>query len=151
MVVAVRMLRDHMPMEILAQIDFCTEANIPFRQVDQNTGKTHIARLYDNMKEATHAYNFQLSDEDLVTSVQRACLLSNSDVGNYGTKGIHWFLDNTWSLLPETNESVRNEYVYSVEHFHMALLKMYGFWGFCSRKLYFTTFKAYLLCPKWIS
>jgi len=141
-VVAVRMLQDYVPMEILAQIACCIEATIPFRQVDPNTGKTHMARLYDNMKEATYAYNLQLSDEDLVTSVQRACLLSNSDVGNFGTKDIHWFLDNTWSLLPETNESLRNEYVYSVEHFHMALFKMYGFFGFLKPEVVFHDFQG---------
>jgi hypothetical protein len=129
-VVAVRMLKDHLPMEILAQIACCIEATIPFLQADQATEKTHMARLHDNMKKVKQVYNLELSDEDLVTSVQRACLLSNSDVGNFGTTDRLWFLDNAWSLLTEQNESLRNQYVYSVDHFLVALHKMYKFYKF---------------------
>jgi len=139
-VVAVRMLKDHLPIEILAQIACCIEATIPFRPDDKLTGKSHMARLHDNMKEARQISSLKLTDEDLVTSVQRACLLSNSDVGNFGTTDRHWFLDNTWSLLPETNESLRNEYVYSVEHFHIALFKMYSFFGFLQPEVVFHDF-----------
>eukprot|EP00537_Pseudo-nitzschia_pungens_P002994 CAMPEP_0172371714 /NCGR_PEP_ID=MMETSP1060-20121228/44524_1 /TAXON_ID=37318 /ORGANISM="Pseudo-nitzschia pungens, Strain cf. cingulata" /LENGTH=519 /DNA_ID=CAMNT_0013097439 /DNA_START=194 /DNA_END=1750 /DNA_ORIENTATION=+ len=128
--VAVRMLGDHLPLERLAEIACCIESTIPFRPIDKNTGKSHMDLLFENMKEARDVFGLLLSDEDLVSSVQEACLLSNSDVGNFGTTDRHWFLDNAWSLLPETNESLRNEYIYSVHHFHSALYKMYGFYGF---------------------
>eukprot|EP00531_Pseudo-nitzschia_arenysensis_P003772 CAMPEP_0116135368 /NCGR_PEP_ID=MMETSP0329-20121206/11152_1 /TAXON_ID=697910 /ORGANISM="Pseudo-nitzschia arenysensis, Strain B593" /LENGTH=509 /DNA_ID=CAMNT_0003630161 /DNA_START=3 /DNA_END=1532 /DNA_ORIENTATION=+ len=147
-VVAVRMLQDHLPIEILAQIACCIEATIPFRQPDKETGKTHMDRLYENMKEAREIYNLELSDEDLVISVQRACLLSNSDVGNFGTTDRLYFLDNTWSLLPETNESLRNEYVYSVDHFHVALYKMYGFFGFLKPAVVFHEFRGVPAVPE---
>mmetsp|Transcript_22346 Transcript_22346/g.53161 ORF Transcript_22346/g.53161 Transcript_22346/m.53161 type:complete len:563 (+) Transcript_22346:104-1792(+) len=140
--VAVRMLKNHLPMEILAQIVCCIEATIPFRQADKETGKTHMDHLYDNMKQARQTYKLELSDEDLVASVQRACLVSNSDVGNFGTSDRHWFLDNTWSLLPEGNESLRNQYVYRVDHFHVALYKMYGFFGFLQPSVVFHEFKG---------
>lgn len=140
--VAVRMLSDHLPLEILAQIACCIESTIPFRKIDEKTGKTHMQRLYDNMKETRDFFNLKLSDEDLVVSVQRSCLLSNSDVGNFSTTDRHWFLDNTWSLLPETNESLRNEYVYSVEHFHTALYKMYKFFGFLQPEVVFHEFQG---------
>ena len=141
-IVAVRMLKDHLSVEILAQIVCCIEATIPFRQANKDTGRTHMEQLYENMKKARDMYNLQLSDEELVTSVQRACLLSNSDVGNFGTTDRLWFLDNTWSLLPESNESLRNEYVYSVDHFHVALHKMYGFFGFLQPEVVFHEFQG---------
>lgn len=141
-VVAVRMLQDHLPIEMLAHIACCIEATIPFRPPDKDTGKTHMDKLYDNMKEARKLYNLKLSDEELVQSVQQACLLSNSDVGNFGTTDRFWFLDNTWSLLPESNESLRNEYVYSVDHFHVALFKMYGFFGFLKPAVVFHEFRG---------
>mmetsp|Transcript_11903 Transcript_11903/g.30199 ORF Transcript_11903/g.30199 Transcript_11903/m.30199 type:complete len:537 (+) Transcript_11903:115-1725(+) len=147
-VVAVRMLKGHLPIEVLAQIACCIEATIPFRQPDKETGKTHMDRLYDNMKEARELYNLKLSDEDLVKSVQRACLLSNSDVGNFGTTDRLYFLDNTWSLLPESNESLRNEYVYSVDHFHVALFKMYGFFGFLKPSVVFHEFQGVPSVPE---
>ena len=147
-VVAVRMLKDHLPIEILAQIACCIEATIPFRQTDKDTGKTHMDRLHDSMKEARELYNLKLSDDDLVKSVQRACLLSNSDVGNFGTTDRLYFLDNTWSLLPESNESLRNEYVYSVDHFHVALFKMYGFFGFLKPAVVFHEFQGVPSVPE---
>jgi hypothetical protein len=141
-VVAVRMLKDHLPIEMLAQIACCIEATIPFRPVDKVTGKTHMDKLFDNMKKARQLYDLKLSDEDLISSVQRACLISNSDVGNFGTTDRLWFLDNAWSLLPELNESLRNQYVYSVDHFHVALFKMYGFYGFLQPEVVFHDFQG---------
>ena len=141
--VAVRQLQDHLPKEILVQIACCIEATIPFRHVDPDTGKTHMDRLYDTIKDTTRDYDLQISDEEIVISVQRACLLSNSDVGNFGSDDRLLFVDNTWSLLPETNESLRNEYVYSVEHFHVALFKMYGFLGlFLQPEMVFHEFRG---------
>ena len=140
--VAVRMLSDVLPIEILAQIACCIEATIPFRSASKETGKTHMERLHENLVAVRGVYDLKLSDEELVESVQLACLLSNSDVGNFGTTDRHWFLDNTWSLLPETNESLRNEYVYSVDHFHVALYKMYGFFGFLQPAVVFHEFRG---------
>ena len=141
-VVAIRMLREHLAPEILVQIVCCIEATIPFRPRDSQTQHTHMMQLYANMQAVTRIYDLVLSDEEIIQSVQRACILSNSDVGNFGTQDRYWFLDNTWSLLPETNESLRNEYVYSVEHFHTALYKMYGFFGFLQPEVVFHEFRG---------
>jgi len=139
--VAVRMLKDHLSVEILIQIACCIEATIPFRKPDQN-GKTHMDKLYDNMKEVRQVYNLILSDDYLIKSVQRACLLSNCDVGNFGTTDKLYFLDNTWSLLPEMNESLRNEHCFTVDHFHVALWSMYGFFGFLQPAVVFHEFQG---------
>jgi hypothetical protein len=141
-VIAVRQLKDHLPMEVLAEIACCIQATIPFRPADPETGKTHMQQLYENMLAARDKFSLQLSDDQLVASVQRACRLSNADVGNFGTTDRHWFLDNTWSLLPETNESLRDEYVYSVQQFHKALSSMYGFFGFLHPEVVFHEFQG---------
>lgn len=140
-VVAVRMLEDHLPIEILAQIACCIEATIPFRNIDQN-GMSHMDHLCDNMKEAKIVYNLELSDDDVVKSIQRACLLSNCDVENFGTTDRHYFLDMAWSLLSEANVSLRNEYVYSVDHYREALYKTYGFYGFLQPAVVFHEFQG---------
>ncbi|KAG7352593.1 hypothetical protein IV203_008641 [Nitzschia inconspicua] len=141
-VIAVRQLQDHLSTEILAEIACCIQATIPFRPADPETGKTHMEQLYENMLVARDKFALELSDDQVVASVQRACLLSNSDVGNFGTTDLHWFLDNTWSLLPETNESLRDEYVYSVQQFHRALQKMNGFFGFLQPEVVFHEFRG---------
>jgi hypothetical protein len=102
-----------------------------------------MEQLYDNMVVTNQKFDLSLSDDELVMSVQRACLVSNCDVGNFGTTDRHWFLDNTWSLLPETNESLRDEYVYSVQQFHTALSKMYGFFGFLQPEVVFHEFRNF--------
>jgi len=140
--VAVQMLRDFLPLEILAQIACCIEATIPFRQVDEKTGKSHMELLHDSMKEARQIFDLKISDENLVVSVQQACLLSNSDVANFGTSDRHYFLDNTWSLLPESHESLRHKYIYSVEHFHAALFPMYKFFGSLQPAVVFHKFQG---------
>jgi hypothetical protein len=48
------------------------------------------------------------------------------------------------SFLPlETNESLRDEYVYSVQQFHSALSKMYGFFGFLQPEVVFHQFRNF--------
>jgi hypothetical protein len=149
-VIAVRLLSDLLSVEQLAQIACCIEATIPFRPADPLTGKTHMESLYDRM--VSTAEKFKLNDlllptneddhderrfSEIIKCIQRACILSNSDVGNFGTTDRCWFLDNTWSLLPETNESLRNQFVYSVQQFHHAMKKMYDFFGFLQPEVVF--------------
>ena len=163
-VIAVRELSGLLSIDQLAQIACCIEATIPFRPVDKDSGKTHMDRLYDRM--VLTARKFQLkgllatndeevdgnannADKDdakftypeIVKCIQRACILSNCDVGNFGTTDRFWFLDNTWSLLPETNESLRNQFVYSVQQFHHAMKKMYDFFGFLQPEVVFHQFR----------
>jgi hypothetical protein len=141
-VVAVQQLHDHLPIEILAEIACCIQATIPFRKANLETGRSHMEQLYENMIATRTRFGLHLSDDQVVASVQRACLLSNSDVGNFGTTDRFWFLDNAWRLLPETNESLRDEYVYTVQQFHKALSNMYSFFGFLQPEVVFHEFQG---------
>jgi hypothetical protein len=141
--IAVRSLQVNLPIEQLAQIACCIEATIPFRGVDKETGETAAENLFKNMQEATKRFNLNLTEDDLVNSVQRACILANNDVGNFGSKDLHWFLDNTWSLLPETNETLRQQYLYTVKEFHLGIFKMAGFFNYFIRaELVFQSFRG---------
>ena len=139
-VIAVRELQEHLPMPVLAQIACCIEATIPFRPHIDGIGP--MDRLYTNMKRTRTVFELDLTDDQLVESVQRACILSNEDVGNLGSKDRHWFLDNTWSLLPETNESLRQQYLYTAKEFHHAVFKMNGFFGFLKPDVVFISFRG---------
>ena len=141
-VIAVRELNAHLPLKQLAQIACCIEATIPFRPSCKTTGRTAMDRLYENLKSANEELSLGMSDKELVESVQRACILSNSDVGNFGTSDRLWFLDNTWSLLPETNESLRHQYLYTVKQFQHAVFKMNGFFGFLRPDVVFQSFRG---------
>jgi hypothetical protein len=141
-IIAVRQLKDHLSIERLTQITCCIEATIPFRPKNKETGLGPMERLHVQMEDARRRFDLKLDDEDLVKSVQRASILSNNDVGNFGTPDRHWFLDNTWSLLPETNETLRQQYLYTVKNFHHGIFKMYGFFGFLQPSVVFHSFRG---------
>jgi hypothetical protein len=142
-VIAVRSLQVNLPLEQLAQIACCIEATIPFRPVDKETGETMSEHLFTHMQEATQRFHLDFTEEDLIHSVQRACILANNDVGNFGSKDLHWFLDNTWSLLPETNETLRQQYLYTVKEFHLGIFKMAGFFNYFIRaEVVFQSFRG---------
>lgn len=115
-VVAVRQLEGHLSNDQLARIVCCIEATIPFKNCSDghNDNTAHMERLYTNMVEAKTDCNLSLTDEELGESVQLAAFLANEDIGNFGTEDRYWFLDNTWSLLPESNTSLRQQFLYTI-------------------------------------
>jgi hypothetical protein len=124
----------------LAQIACCIEATIPFRpEID---GKTSLDRLYDRMVITNSKCQLGLTDEELVEAVQRAALLSNRDLGNFGSSDRAYFLDNTWSLLPELNKSLRHQFCYTVAEFQEAVVKMNGFLSFLQPPMIFGSFRG---------
>lgn len=141
-IVAVRELQHHVTNEELAQIACVIESTIPFRQPNAETGRTALEQLHVNMQTTRAKFQLSLSDDDLVKSVQRAAIMSNNDVGNFGSSDRQWFLDNTWSLLDEGNESLRQTFLYTVQEFQQALFKLYGFFNFLLPSMVFGSFQG---------
>jgi hypothetical protein len=142
--IAVRELEPLLTVEQLACVAACVEATIPFRPDEDVDGekRTAMDRLHDNLAKTVREMNLNMTDDEIVKVVQRAVLMSNEDVGNFGTIDLMWFLDNTWMLLPETNEALRHEYLYTVEEFQHAVFKMNAFFGFLNPALVFQEFRG---------
>jgi hypothetical protein len=140
-VIAVRELEPFLPMSTLAEIATCIESTIPFRAANKETGETAADKLYKNLCLVNESDHLGMTDEQVVTAVQRAVILSNEDVENFGTSDRAWFLDNTWSLLTETNEALRRQYLYSVMEFQFAVFKMNGFFNFLNPAVVFQQFR----------
>lgn len=140
-VIAVRELKPVLDTRILAEITCCIEATIPFRSVDSD-GKTPMDRLYDRMVITNDEFKLGMTEMEIVQAVQRAALLSNRDLANFGSSDCAFFLDNTWMLLPETNETLRHQYVYTVSEFQHALVKMKGFFNFLKPNVIFADFRG---------
>lgn len=139
-VIAVRELEALLPRKLLAQIASCIEMTIPFRpSID---GKTPAQRLFQRLQDTVTACSLDLSQADCIEAVQRAVILSNHDVGNFGSEDQLWFLDNTWSLLPESNEALRHQYLYTVKEFQFAVFKMNGFFNFLKPDVVFQQFRG---------
>jgi len=140
-VIAVRELAPLLPKPLLACIACCIEATIPFRPKTKETG-TPMDRLYAHLKTANEKCDLQMTEEQMVKAVQSAVLVTNEDVANFGQADQGWFLDNTWNLLPETNASLRHQYLYTVAEFQFAVFKMYGFFSFVKAPVVFQQFQG---------
>mmetsp|Transcript_15234 Transcript_15234/g.21226 ORF Transcript_15234/g.21226 Transcript_15234/m.21226 type:complete len:522 (-) Transcript_15234:512-2077(-) len=139
-VIAVRVLEATLEIQHLVAIAVCIEATIPFR-ADNDQG-TCSERLFAKVSKTNETLQLNLSEEFCIESVQRSVRLSNRDVGNFSSQDRVWFLDNTWSLLPETNEKLRHQFLYTVKEFQFAVFKMSGFFGFVKPDVVFCQFKS---------
>jgi len=138
-VICVRELKSLLELPVLCQIAACIEATIPFRaQVPQ----TPMHRLYNNLCQVNTTFELNLTDQQLIQAVQRAALLGNADVENFGSNDRLHFLDNTWSLLPESNEALRRQFLYTVQEFQFAVFKMNGFFHFVQADVIFQEFQG---------
>lgn len=139
-VIAVRELETLLSMEQLVGIAVAIEATIPFRApVD---GQSALELLFDRLCATASDYTLNMNEDDCVLAVQRAALLADEDVGNFASTDHAWFLDHTWSLLPESNEALREHDLYSVNHFMVALSKLHGFFKFLQPSMIFQEFRG---------
>lgn len=102
----------------LAQIVVCLEATIPFRK-PKNGGPKPLDVLFDRLVKCNEDFALDLSDSDMIETLQQAADLANRSVGNMANDDIAEFLDHTWSLLPEQNIALRKSTLYTVcEYYH---------------------------------
>ena len=124
---AVRCLQDVLPLEQLFRIAACIEATIPFRKADEE-GSAAPMVLFNRLIAARNNNRDRLgalSVSDLVVAVQQAQLLANRDVSNFAGD-VNAFLSNTWTLMPESNQQIRQN-TYRISSFAHSLVKMAGF------------------------
>ena len=139
-VIAVRELETLLSMEQLVGIAVAIEATIPFRA--PVNGQSALDRLFDRLCATVDDFTLNMNEDDCVLAVQRAALLADEDVGNFASTDHAWFLDHTWSLLPESNEALRDYDLYSVNHFVVALSKLHGFFNFLQPDMIFQEFRG---------
>ena len=139
-VIAVRELRNLLCLKDLAHVAVCIEATIPFRPIEN--GVTSMDRLYERLVGLSQEFELSLSDADCIQSVQRAVVVANEDIGNFSTTDHAYFLDVTWSLLPETNEPLRDGGLYSINDFHCAMFKLSKLFNFLKPELLFREFRG---------
>ncbi|MEM8602737.1 MAG: hypothetical protein AAGF24_02735 [Cyanobacteria bacterium P01_H01_bin.121] len=139
--VAVKLLEPWLPSAVLLQIAACIEATIPFRpRLDD--GMRPCDLLYERTLKASSYCELGLTDVDLLKTVQRAVRLANRDLENFAHPAAAIFLDNTWRLLPEMNDSLRDSDTYTVRQYRTALQKMEVFMRYMKPALVFQQFQA---------
>jgi len=140
-VVAVRQLKPHLADDQCARIAVCIAGTIPFRNKQVEGKLTHMQTLYENMEKTNIYFGLGMHDDIVVDCIQVACKVANADIGNFGSDDIYYFLDNTWSLLTETNTTLRRSFLFTVMEFQHSLYKMNGFFHFLDPASIFATFQ----------
>jgi hypothetical protein len=130
-----RVLQGTLSETYLAQIAVCMEATIPFRP-------RSLDNLYKRLEIANKKYELDLTEEDLVDVIQRAADLNNRNLGNFASEDAVFFLDHTWSLLPERSKALRSSYLYSVNDICTACRDMEIFLTRLDATLVFQSFKG---------
>lgn len=137
---AINYLSDFLTIKDLITVMVCIEATIPFRPKDEK-GLNCLDHLENRVKNISANYQLNLSAEEIIEVVKLATGLANRDVENFSGKDPGKFLDNTWILLPETNENLWNPGVYFHADYRIALTKMEGFLSFLNPENIFHQYK----------
>jgi len=138
-IVAAKVLRGWLPLGCVAQIVALIEATIPFRRPSE--GQSSSDRLCDRLRAANVRYELGLSEAEICETIRRSVRLSNRDVGGFGDTSAK-FLDNTWSLLPETNQHFKNPNSYTVREYRTSLQKTGGFLDSLDPEVIFRRFQS---------
>ncbi|KAI2503477.1 hypothetical protein MHU86_10946 [Fragilaria crotonensis] len=134
-VLMARVLKDTLSETYLAQIAVCMEATIPFRERALET-------LDQRLRAVNEKYNLGLTEGELVESIQRGADLNNRNLGNFASEDAVFFLDHTWSLLPERCRALRRMYLYTVNDMCEACHKMEVFLTNLDSTLVFQSFRG---------
>lgn len=120
-VVVTRILQKCLSRAQIAQLCVCLEATIPNRLRDNNKP---LEDVYQRLIQANKEFNLDLSEDDMIETVQQACDLWNRQVGNLMSDDLSVVLDHTWRLLPEVNPALRRRALYKLNEYHIALQSM---------------------------
>ena len=130
-----KILESFLPTKIIARMATCIEATIPFRR--------NLAEiLYQRLKETNEKFNLGFTEKETEQTIKNAVRLSNKDVGGFAAPKAVVFLDNTWSLLPETNHKLFSHTSYTIKEYRSTLEKTEGFLNFLVPEIIFPHFRG---------
>lgn len=124
-VVAVKKLEQFITPSQITSVVVCVEGTIPFR-TDLN-GQGRFEKLEQVLQHTNEKYQLGMSRPEMQDTISHAVTLANQDVENFSDKDVARFLDNTWKLLPETNDTLITANMYSLVAYRKALVKMSSF------------------------
>lgn len=138
--VAVNFLGKFLKAKDLITIAACIEATIPFRPKNDQ-GLNCLDDLEQRITACFSKYGLALTGPEIEQMVKLAAGMANKDVENFSDQDAGKFLDNTWILLPETNEMLWQPGVYFNADYRKALMKMEGFLSFLNPENIFHQYK----------
>jgi hypothetical protein len=139
--VMAKRLEKLVPEKILIQAVVYIEATIPFRGKNA-MGIGPFETLAQRLSEISTVYHIAMKSAEIDDTIGGAVNFANRDVDSFAEKDASVFLDGTWKLLPETNETLRSGRIYSIKEYRRALEKMEGFLGHLNPDNVFHTYKG---------
>ncbi|MDX2305792.1 MAG: hypothetical protein NW226_23495 [Microscillaceae bacterium] len=124
-VVAVKKLEKYLNQKQITGVVVCIEGTIPFKE-DQDE-YNRFEKLENVLRKSNQKFQIGLSEEEIEMYIIQAVTLANQDVENFSDEDVARFLDNTWKLLPETNDTLITANMYSLIAYRKALVKMSSF------------------------
>jgi hypothetical protein len=139
---AMKSLERLVPIEDLLTIAVCIEATIPFRGNDEQ-GQSFLELNKLTLQSIVHQHNIALSDDMLNQMLQLAVQLANQDIENFADIDTARFLDNTWMLIFESNETLSSieSFAYSIVGYREGLMKTEAFLQFLNPRNIFHQFR----------
>jgi hypothetical protein len=127
--------------KVLYQITACIEATIPFRG-ENDHGESCFDQLETRLKGVNQKFGLALGNTEIENIVRSAVIFANQDVVSFADEDPGQFLDNTWKLLPETNQPLQSGEQYSIKDYRQALQKMAGFFEFLNPDTIFHRYRG---------
>ena len=117
--------------ELLTDVDLlhmtaCIEATIPFRS-ENSQGQGPFDLLANRLDKINHKYQLGLEETQIQAILKAAVAFANQDVQNFAEEDPGNFLDSTWKLLPESNQALRSQELYSIRDYRKALTQTADF------------------------
>jgi len=119
-IIGVRLLSKWLNLAQLTQLAATIEGTIPFRKASED-GKTAMDRLYDRL--VLVAPN--QPEEWLTETIHLTASMANCDLGSFDSSNFDFFLDSSWSLIPEFRPSILDEKC-SLKEYYDEFLAMEG-------------------------
>ena len=137
--VAARVLAPYLDPATLAQVLACIELTIPFREPnDQGLCSSEV--LYQRLDQADQRFHLGLGAQGCEATIHRAVRLTIRDLSGFQLSP-EQFMNNTWCLLPEANNTLISEESYSIRTYRQSLTGTHGFFGYLDSDNIFPRFR----------
>ncbi len=138
--VAIQKLKKYLGHRNLLGIMVAIEGTIPFRGFNEQ-GKNCFESMEEKLMALNQEYELNIKEEHIYLLVQLAVEMANNDVENFSSQNVAEFLDNTWRLIPETNDKLRVANVFTFTSYRKAIEKMEGFLSFLNPDIVFQQYR----------
>jgi len=147
--IAVKLLENHVKLEVLVAIAVCIEATIPFRSsTDPHSWSAGMQR---RLQQICQVHNLQISAAEQVSMIHRAVRIANRDVMSFAESSAAHFLADTWNLLPE-NHRFSPGGLHRIQDYRRVIEKTESFFLKLNPRCIFRQFQdepSLVICQQW--